>query len=64
MTLSRQLFAQFRLEIFSWAQIELTPNNPSEVRLSFSFILAKDLEFIQRDLKTVENHIQTVSDKF
>ena len=34
MTLSRQLFAQFRLEIFSWAQIEFTPNNPSEVRLS------------------------------
>ena len=49
MTLSRQLFAPFRLDFFLGTQIELTPNNPSEVRLSkISLMLVKDLEFIQR----------------
>ena len=37
MTLSRQLFAPFRLEVFSLAQIGLTPDNPSEVRFRNSF---------------------------
>ena len=62
MTLSRQLFAQFRLEIFSWAQIELTPNNPSEVRLSkISLILVKGLEFIRSELK---NRLKSYTDHF
>ena len=61
MTLSRQLFAQFRLEIFSWTQIELTPNNPSEVRLSkislfWPRLYSKGLSDLKNSLKSYTDH--------